>query len=97
MTRLALSVILLYLLSGCHPALAASIPVEARQYQHELTRNARVVWGLNAPVTIPLSLALSPRDACSDQILSRFTDAVIAELHCSKGFRQSRHPLYLPQ
>ncbi len=48
-------------------------------------------------LTIPLSLALSPRDACSDQILSRFTDAVIAELHCSKGFRQSRHPLCLPQ
>ncbi|EJY1763157.1 TPA: transglycosylase SLT domain-containing protein [Klebsiella oxytoca] len=51
MIRLALSLILLCLLSGCHPALAASIPVEARQYQRELTRNARAVWGLNAPVS----------------------------------------------
>ncbi|EMM8869777.1 transglycosylase SLT domain-containing protein [Klebsiella oxytoca] len=32
-------------------AQAASIPVEARQYQRELTRNARAVWGLNAPVS----------------------------------------------
>lgn len=51
MIRLALSLILLCLLSGCHPVFAASIPVEARQYQRELTRNARVVWGLNAPVS----------------------------------------------
>ncbi|MGI1562022.1 transglycosylase SLT domain-containing protein, partial [Klebsiella michiganensis] len=51
MIRLALSLVLLCLLSGCHPALAASIPVEARQYQRELTRNARAVWGLNAPVS----------------------------------------------
>jgi hypothetical protein len=45
MIRLALSLILLCLLSGCHPVFAASIPVEARQYQRELTRNARAVWG----------------------------------------------------
>lgn len=51
MIRLALSLILLCLLSGCHPVFAASIPVEARQYQRELTRNARAVWGLNAPVS----------------------------------------------
>ena len=51
MTRLALSLILLCLLSGCHPFFAASIQVEARQYQRELTRNARAVWGLNAPVS----------------------------------------------
>ena len=51
MIRLALSLVLLCLLSGCHPVFAASIPVEARQYQRELTRNARAVWGLNAPVS----------------------------------------------
>ena len=51
MSRLALSLILLCLLSGCHPVFAASIQVEARQYQRELTRNARAVWGLNAPVS----------------------------------------------
>lgn len=51
MIRLALSLILLCLLSGCHPVFAVSIPVEARQYQRELTRNARAVWGLNAPVS----------------------------------------------
>lgn len=50
MIRLAQSLILLSLLSGCHPFFAASIQVEARQYQRELTRNARAVWGLNAPV-----------------------------------------------
>lgn len=46
MIRLAQSLILLSLLSGCHPFFAASIQVEARQYQRELTRNARAVWGL---------------------------------------------------
>lgn len=56
MTRLALSLILLCLLSGCHPAFAASIPAEARQYQRELIRNARAVWGLNAPVSWPPSV-----------------------------------------
>ncbi|CAI2420059.1 transglycosylase SLT domain-containing protein [Serratia liquefaciens] len=29
---------------------AAELPADARQYQRELTRNARVVWGLDAPV-----------------------------------------------
>ncbi|HIE4801234.1 TPA: transglycosylase SLT domain-containing protein [Serratia marcescens] len=29
---------------------AAELPVDAKQYQRELTRNARVVWGLDAPV-----------------------------------------------
>lgn len=51
MTRPVLSVFLLCLLSGCHPVFAASIPAEARQYQRELIRNARAVWGLNAPVS----------------------------------------------
>ncbi|CVC81967.1 transglycosylase SLT domain-containing protein [Serratia marcescens] len=40
---------LFLLLSACHPV-AAAIPEDARQYQRELTRNARVVWGLDAPV-----------------------------------------------
>lgn len=37
-------------------AQAASIPVEARQYQRELTRNARAVWGL-----MPLYPPLPPK------------------------------------
>lgn len=32
------------------PASAASVPREALQYRSELIRNARVVWGLDAPV-----------------------------------------------
>lgn len=32
------------------PARAAEPPVDAKQYQRELTRNARVVWGLDAPL-----------------------------------------------
>ena len=45
MIRLARPLILLCLLSGCHLVFAASIPVEARQYQRELTRNARGCLG----------------------------------------------------
>lgn len=51
MNRPVLSIILLCLLSGCHPVFAINIPPEARQHQRELTRNARVVWGLGAPVS----------------------------------------------
>ena len=51
MAQFVLPIILIFLLSGCHPAVAASIPADARQYQRELTRNARAVWGLNAPIS----------------------------------------------
>ncbi|WP_431222220.1 transglycosylase SLT domain-containing protein [Serratia sp. L9] len=33
-------------------AKAAGIPLEAQQYQRELTRNARAIWGLDAPVSL---------------------------------------------
>ncbi|WP_260524267.1 transglycosylase SLT domain-containing protein [Serratia sp. PL7] len=33
-------------------ASAAGIPLEAQQHQRELTRNARAIWGLDAPVAL---------------------------------------------
>lgn len=33
-------------------AKAAGIPIEAQQHQRELTRNARAIWGLDAPVPL---------------------------------------------
>jgi soluble lytic murein transglycosylase-like protein len=35
---------------ACLPAWAVEIPREAARYQRDLTRNARQVWGLSAPV-----------------------------------------------
>lgn len=50
MTMRAL-ILLSLLLSACNPALVlADIPTDARRYQSELTRNARAIWGINAPV-----------------------------------------------
>ncbi|WP_350317208.1 transglycosylase SLT domain-containing protein [Pectobacterium aroidearum] len=44
-------ILLSLLISACNPApVLADIPADARRYQSELTRNARVVWGLDAPV-----------------------------------------------
>lgn len=33
-------------------AVAASIPHDAARYQRDLTRNARLVWGMDAPVSV---------------------------------------------
>lgn len=39
------------LLASCHAVpVQADIPPNAERYQRELTRNARVIWGLDAPV-----------------------------------------------
>ncbi|MEI7250283.1 transglycosylase SLT domain-containing protein [Pectobacterium versatile] len=44
-------ILLSLLLSACNPApVLADIPTDARRYQSELTRNARAIWGINAPV-----------------------------------------------
>ncbi|RLM31227.1 transglycosylase SLT domain-containing protein [Brenneria salicis] len=44
-------ILLSLLLSACHTTpVLADIPTDARRYQSELTRNARTVWGLDAPV-----------------------------------------------
>ncbi|KOQ50491.1 lytic transglycosylase, partial [Achromobacter xylosoxidans] len=34
------------------PAPAADVPRAAHQYRSELVRNARVVWGMDAPVSM---------------------------------------------
>ena len=39
-------------ISSCTAALAGGIPHNAQQYRHDLTRQARLVWGLNAPVAV---------------------------------------------
>ncbi|MCA6927778.1 transglycosylase SLT domain-containing protein [Pectobacterium versatile] len=44
-------ILLSLLLSACHTTpVLADIPTDARRYQSELTRNARAIWGINAPV-----------------------------------------------
>lgn len=52
-SALALVVGALLLLAGCMAAPAGAadaIPQVAARYRHDLTRNARLVWGLDAPV-----------------------------------------------
>ncbi|XKM14255.1 transglycosylase SLT domain-containing protein [Orbaceae bacterium ac157xtp] len=43
----------IFLLYSCQwaPAIAA-VPADAKQYQRELTRNSRAIFGLNAPVSL---------------------------------------------
>ena len=51
MTRSYMAVALMMLSGvGTGYSFAAEIPLAARQYRAELIRNARAVWGLNAPV-----------------------------------------------
>ena len=41
--------LVLWLLAGTRPSEAATIPAAAAKHRADLTRNARVVWGLDAP------------------------------------------------
>ncbi|QEW05639.1 transglycosylase SLT domain-containing protein [Nitrincola iocasae] len=51
MRSLAMILCLLLLLVACQPA-QAQIPHSAHQYRNDLTRQARLIWGLNAPVAL---------------------------------------------
>lgn len=48
-----LNLIIVFMLFSCHlsPAMA-SVPDKAKPHQRELTRNARVIFGLDAPVSL---------------------------------------------
>ena len=48
-----LTLIVVFMSFSCHLSPAfASVPPEAKQHQHELTRNARAIFGLDAPVSL---------------------------------------------
>ena len=48
-----LNLIIVFMLFSCHLSPAfASVPPEAKQHQRELTRNARAIFGLDAPVSL---------------------------------------------
>ncbi|WP_081299636.1 transglycosylase SLT domain-containing protein [Gilliamella sp. wkB112] len=48
-----LTLIIVFMLFSCHLAPAiAGVPNDARQHQRELTRNARAIFGLDAPVSL---------------------------------------------
>lgn len=48
-----LTLLIVFMLFSCHltPAIAV-VPNDAKQHQRELTRNARVIFGLDAPVSL---------------------------------------------
>lgn len=47
---LALSALLIFGVTGCQPAYAGAIPVEAKGQQRTLIRTSHAFWGLDAPV-----------------------------------------------
>ncbi|MBK5142986.1 hypothetical protein I2494_04515 [Budviciaceae bacterium BWR-B9] len=43
-------ILLILLITACHPVLASTIPADAARYKRDLIRVSHAEWGLDAPV-----------------------------------------------
>lgn len=48
----ALMLFWMLVIAGCSHAFAGTIPHESSRYRNELTRQARLIWGLDAPIAV---------------------------------------------